>query len=123
MKSAKNSRQVFTIAIDFDGLLVRSAWPRILGAQPGAVDAVKRLHGAGHYLILWTCRCGKTLTAARKWLAQQGILHCFNQINRNNPGRVARFGFDSRKVSADVYFDDLAHRKFNLNILKSEGLI
>jgi hypothetical protein len=123
LKQTKTARRAFTIAIDFDGLLVRSAWPKILGAQPGAVDCIKRLHAAGHYLILWTCRCGRTLTAAKKWLARQGILHCFKQVNKNNPDRVSRFGFDSRKVSADFYFDDLAYREFNMGVLGAGGLL
>jgi hypothetical protein len=112
-----------TIAVDFDGVIVRTAWPRILGEMPGAVEAVKALHRAGHYLILWTCREGRGQERAKKWLSKHGILECFQRVNENNPERVKEFGFDSRKVSADIYFDDKAHPELRVTVLKGWRLI
>ena len=40
------------------------------------------------------------------WCAGFGLY--FDAVNKNVPERVALYGTDSRKVSADVYIDDRA---------------
>lgn len=48
------------IAIDFDGTLVRKAWPDIGEWMPGAIDAMKELRKAGHHPYLYTARLAPT---------------------------------------------------------------
>jgi len=44
------------IAVDFDGTLVEKAWPGMGDWIPGAVEAMKKLHEAGHTVFLYTAR-------------------------------------------------------------------
>lgn len=93
-----------TIAIDFDGTLCTAQHPLIGAPQPGAARVLKKLYDAGHYIIIWTCRQGADLEAARQWLDDNGF--CYHAINENNPAHVKQYGGDTRKVNADVYIDD-----------------
>lgn len=96
------------IAIDFDNTL--ATWdperPNEIGpAIMRNLSLALRLQQAGHKLILWTCREGKSLEQAAKWCAQHGLI--FDAVNANihDPG----YGWpDSRKVYADLYIDDRA---------------
>ena len=45
-----------TVAVDFDGTLVTSAWPDIGEWQPGAIKAMRALNKAGVHLIVHTAR-------------------------------------------------------------------
>ena len=94
------------IAVDFDGVLCEDAWPQIGEPIPHMIEAAKleKRHGAA--LILWTCRCGDKLTEAVEWCRHRGIF--FDAVNENLPERVALYGTESRKVSADEYWDDRA---------------
>jgi hypothetical protein len=44
------------IAVDFDGTLVEKAWPGMGDWLPGAVEAMKALHEAGHTIFLYSAR-------------------------------------------------------------------
>lgn len=44
------------IAVDFDGTLVKPAWPDIGEWYDGAVSAMHTLKEAGHYVFLYTAR-------------------------------------------------------------------
>lgn len=78
------------IAVDFDGTLFRDAFPAVGEVMPGAVDAMRALHRAGHYLIIWTCRHGDRLLDAVNALVGHGIP--FDRINDHNPDNVAKYG-------------------------------
>ena len=93
------------IAVDFDGTLFRDAFPAVGEVMPGAVDAMRALHRAGHYIIIWTCRYGDRLVDAVNALAAHGIP--FDRINDHNLENVAKYGGESgKKVYAHVYIDD-----------------
>ena len=92
------------IAVDFDGTVVRSNYPAIIGEQPYAAEVLKELHEQGHYLILWTCRTGRELLDAINWSIAHGI-H-FDRINDHNPDNVAQYGDGGNKIYADIYIDD-----------------
>ena len=93
------------IAVDFDGTLFRDAFPAVGEVMPGAVDAMRALQRAGHYIIIWTCRHGDRLLDAVNALAAHGIP--FDRINDHNPDNVAKYGGESgKKVYAHVYIDD-----------------
>lgn len=54
--------------------------------------------------ILWTSRTGSALQEAIEW-CEDHDLH-FDAINKNLPEVIELTGTDTRKVYADVYFDD-----------------
>ena len=88
------------IAVDFDGTIARSNYPVIQGEQPYAGEVLRQLHQDGHYIIIWTCRCGKPLLDAVNWLLEHGIP--FDRVNDHNPENVARYGEGGNKVYAHV---------------------
>jgi len=93
------------IAVDFDGTLHDGKdWPEIGAPVPYAVEVMQRLKADGHYLIIWTCREGKCRTDIVDWMAKHGIP--FDRINSHNPDTVMEFGYEARKIYADVYIDD-----------------
>lgn len=91
------------IAVDFDDTLKIAEKPNI-----PLIARLKHEQAAGNIVILWTCRNGKRLSEAVEFLLKNGLK--VNYINQNPPETVRRFGYDSRKVYADVYIDDKAVR-------------
>jgi capsule biosynthesis phosphatase len=110
------------ICIDIDGVLCELRKPDQTYAEvrplPGAVEKMKSLKHAGHYLILCTarhmatCNSNVGLAVARQgktlldWLAKNEIPH--DEI---------WFG----KPHADVYLDDNAYRFTSWNEIYSDG--
>ena len=94
------------IAVDFDGTLCTNRWPEIGKPYWGVIDELKALREDGWRIILWTCRSGDLLKAAVAWCADKELY--FDAVNANLPERVAHFGEDCRKISADEYWDDRA---------------
>ena len=110
------------ICIDLDGVVCRLRDPgqtyEVLEPIPGAVEKLKGLRAAGHYLILYTARHMKTCEGnvgrvlARlggitfDWLARHGIE--YDEIH---------FG----KPHADVYIDDNAMRFESWSQIESDG--
>lgn len=92
------------IAVDFDGTISRGKYPAIDGEQPYAGEVLRKLHEQGHYIIIWTCRCGERLLEAINWLVAHNIP--FDRINDQNPENVAKYGEGGRKVYAHCYIDD-----------------
>lgn len=92
------------IAVDFDGVLCKVAYPAIGEPILLNINLVKDLRKDGHKIILWTCRSGKKLQEAIAWCRLHNIR--FDAINQNLPERTKEFGGDCRKVSADAYIDD-----------------
>lgn len=94
------------IAIDFDGCLCENAWPEIGAPNWTVIHAAQLAQREGAALILWTCRNGDLLTSAVEWCRERGLI--FDTINENLPERLEHYGSESRKVSADEYWDDRA---------------
>lgn len=92
------------IAIDFDGTICRGIYPNIDGLQPDAKQYIQKLKDDGHYIIIYTCRCGDYLTQAINWLLANEIP--FDRVNDNEPQSIALYKNNSRKVYAHVYVDD-----------------
>lgn len=99
-------KELYIIAIDFDGTLVEDRFPDIGDANEDTINMAKKHQKDGAKLILWTCRCGKELDAAVDFCRNKGIV--FDAINRNIPEHRAKYATDSRKVYADEYWDDRA---------------
>ncbi len=91
-------------AIDFDGTLCEEMWPVEGKPKTEMIEHCIRLREQGHKLILWTCREGELLDRAVIWCAYHGL--CFDAVNENLPERIAQYGGDCRKISADFYVDD-----------------
>lgn len=94
------------IAIDFDGTLVQDKYPDIGEANRLIVDIVKAHQEKGDKIILWTCRDGESLSEAIHWCKSMGIE--LAAVNTNLPENQEKYGGDTRKVFADVYYDDKA---------------
>ena len=96
------------IAVDFDGVLCESQFPRIGPSDQEMIQAVKRVQNAGHETVLWTCRADQRLSEAVEWCEMHG-LH-FTSINDNTSSNKLLFSATypngTRKVFADVYIDD-----------------
>ena len=94
------------IAVDFDGTLCENNWPGIGKPNERLIqDLILRKQG-GAKIILWTCRTGDMLVEAVDWCYNQGLT--FDAINDNVPESIEKFGSNSRKIFADVYYDDKA---------------
>ena len=106
MTSSPKDPAAPVVAIDFDGVIVEEAWPAIGPPIPLAAEAIRALDAAGYWIIVNTCREADQPTGqdALAYLATVGIP--FDAYNVNLPHRIARFGGDARKISADLYVDD-----------------
>lgn len=93
-------------AVDFDGTLCRNAWPDIGEANMPLIEQLILARSGGVAVVLWSCREGEALARAVLWCAGFGLF--FDAVNQNVPERVATYGGDCRKISADVYIDDRA---------------
>jgi len=91
-------------AVDFDGTLCKNAWPDIGDPNIPLIEHLKLARQSGVAVILWTCREGEAQARAVLWCA--GFDLYFDAVNQNVPERIAMYGTDSRKVSADAYIDD-----------------
>lgn len=92
------------IAVDFDGVIVKDEFPNIGEPDTLVVTSLKLLQQRGHKLILWTSRVEDKLSAAITTCEQLGLK--FDAINDGEPGNLAQYGTNPRKVYADVYIDD-----------------
>lgn len=93
------------IAIDFDGTLVENEYPKIGKFKKGAIETLAKLYNEGHYLIIWTCRSGRALSACEQYLKKNNVK--YHIINQSNPENLAAHQWiDTRKVYADTYIDD-----------------
>lgn len=93
------------IAVDFDGTLFTSDYPKILEPNLPLIRKCIELQSKGYIINLWTCRKGKELRMAVRACEEQGLV--FNYINKNEKTRIKYYG-DSRKLGADYYLDDKA---------------
>jgi len=94
------------IAIDFDGCLCSDAYPNIGKPHRETIEKALAEKANGTALILWTCREGQQLQEAVEACKRWGL--SFDAVNNNLSERVSFFGCDSRKISADEYWDDRA---------------
>jgi len=97
----------FVIAIDFDGTIVDSIFPAIIGLKKDSKKVINKLYDDGVQIVIWTCRTGFDLQNAENYLRKNEIN--FHHINENTPQRIQQYGGDTRKISADLYVDDKAY--------------
>lgn len=90
------------IAVDFDGTIVKHAYPDI-GEDINAFPVLRQLLAEGHKLILYTMRSGESLTAAIRYCKQRNV--DFWGVNIN-PEQIN--WTQSPKAYAQLYIDDAA---------------
>ncbi len=93
-----------TIAVDFDGTIVKHRYPAIGSELPFAVTTLKMLQKEGHRLILWTVREGKELEEAVAWCKERDLE--FYAVNKDFPEETMDNENYSRKLKADLFIDD-----------------
>jgi len=96
------------LAVDFDGTIVKHAYPTIGEELPDAIPTLRDLKKAGWIITIWTCRDGKEAAAALDWLLTRGFMpHAINEncVNGINYGK--------NKIYADYYFDDRSFPPFS----------
>ena len=93
-----------TIAVDFDGTIVRHRYPKIGDEIPFATETLRLLLRDRHRLILWTVREGKLLDEAIEWCRARGVE--FYAVNRDFPEEDTTGSGFSRKIKADPFIDD-----------------
>ena len=88
------------IAVDFDDTL------KFADGTPNThlITWLRSEQKRGAIVILWTCRAGKSLTDALSYLRQFGFAP--NLVNQNTRQTISAFGYDPRKIFADMYIDD-----------------
>lgn len=91
------------IAVDFDGTICVSRYPKIIRLRFLARPVLRWAHKR-HTIILWTCRNGAALEEAVAWLDEHKVP--YDYVNENPPEQIKLWGGDCRKVSADFYIDD-----------------
>lgn len=113
------------IAVDFDGVLVQSAFPKIGEPDHEMIDLVRLLiRKSDVEVVLWTSRVDQPLEDAITWCEQMGL--SFDAINDNAPSNKRKYGKlypnGTRKVYADYYLDDHNmgySRQMAIDIIKS----
>ena len=100
------------IAVDFDGTLCETDFPKIALQTSEQNDLMKKLislRSHGHKIILWTCRGDNekypALTEAINWCKERGLY--FDAVNENLHNQKKLSG-PSPKIIANIYIDDLA---------------
>lgn len=99
-------KEPYIIAVDFDGTLATSAFPKIGRPIPEVIKFCKQQKELGNYLILYTNRHDEHLAEAIAWCTNIGLT--FDAVNENLPHMIEYFGSDTRKIFANYYIDDRA---------------
>ena len=96
------------IAVDFDGVLCKNAFPSIGKPNYAVISMIQQLVDNGHEVVLWTVRNGAELEAALEWCEKYGLHFC--SVNAPAPSNAAeykdKYPTESRKIYADIYIDD-----------------
>ena len=93
------------LAVDFDGTLVENAFPGIGEPDHVIAGAVRAYQEMGWKIILWTCRTDEMLQDAVDFCKEQLGIE-FDAVNDNLPEVQQYFGCNTRKVFANLYWDD-----------------
>jgi capsule biosynthesis phosphatase len=110
------------ICIDLDGVICRLREPdqsyEELEPVPGAVEKMRQLKAAGHYLIICTARHMKTCQGnVGQAVARQGAVTLEWLARHDIPYDEIHFG----KPHAQVYIDDNAVRFESWNAIAPDG--
>lgn len=92
------------VAVDFDGTLVDDEYPAVGAPKKEIFELFKLLQRRGVKIILWTCRNDRQLDEAVQCCIDNGLTP--DAVNANIPEVIEAYGGDTRKVFADLYYDD-----------------
>ena len=92
------------ISIDFDGVIVSNRYPSIGVLRNDTKETLDKWKNQGHTIVINTCRAGRYATEALQFLMENSIP--FHHFNANPKQLIDKYGTDTRKISADIYFDD-----------------
>lgn len=91
------------LAVDFDGTITQdNDFPNLGPVKKDCAEVLRRLHGWGCIIILWTCRGGKYLDEAVDYCKRYGIP--VDYVNVNYPEVYFK---PYPKIFANYYIDDL----------------
>ncbi len=94
-----------TIAVDFDGTIVKHRYPEIGPEIPFAIETLRKLQEEGHKLIMWSVREGELLDEAVEWCRERGLE--FYAVNRDYPEEESdKNNHFSRKLKVGIFIDD-----------------
>ena len=93
------------LAVDFDGTLVENQFPGIGEPDHVIAGAIRAYQEMGWKIILWTCRTDEMLQDAVDFCKEQLGIE-FDAVNDNLPEVQQYFGGNTRKVFANLYWDD-----------------
>lgn len=108
------------IAVDFDGVLTTNMYPQIGVPNEFLIDLLKKEQQCGSKIILWTTRDGARLIEAVDWCSEHGI--GLDAVNENLPEIIKLFGYNPRKVYADMYIDSHTCTFLDLPFRKDGGV-
>jgi len=110
------------IAVDFDGTLAETEYPRIIAPNMALITYLRQKQLHGSEIILWTMREDEELMEAINFCKAYGLR--FDAVNDNLETLKKRFGNNPRKVFADIYIDDrcIDRSKFGLPYRQSTSL-
>ena len=93
-------------SVDFDGTINKndSEYPYCYSPNLELIEFLKNEQHKGAKLILNTLREGKVLDIALAFCTYHGLI--FDKINDNLDEDIEKWGYNPRKISADVYIDD-----------------
>jgi hypothetical protein len=94
------------VAVDFDGTLVEDEFPDIGERNHALFEKMMDYKRKGWKIILWTCRQGDVLNHAVAYCYSKGLI--FDAVNENIKEVQELFGYDTRKIYANIYIDDKA---------------
>jgi hypothetical protein len=95
------------LGIDLDGTVWEPHWPSIGPMKPNAAKVLRRLHKAGHILIIWTARgYPEHIAEAKNCLERHGI--CYHAFNEPSEEMKALYPTEARKLHFDVLIDDIS---------------
>jgi len=108
----------FTLAIDFDGVIVSHLYPDVGKLHEPAKEFVNRLYDTGRfYIIIWSTRAGEDLDQMVEFLKANSIK--YDSINENNPLFIEALNSklvpEPRKIYYDMVIDDKALPWFDFN--------
>ena len=93
------------LAVDFDGTLVENQFPGIGKPDNVIAGAVRAYKEMGWKIILWTCRTDEMLQYAVHFGKEQRGIE-LDAVNDNLHEVQQYFGGNTRKVFANLYWDD-----------------
>ena len=112
------------LAIDFDGTIrkTKRATERGRVLMPHCKEILEKLYNDGFRMIVWTCRSFEMLEEVIVFLKKHDILKYFECVNENV---IDIIWWNTRKIYADIYLDDLSLTGFpgwikTYKILKKE---